>query len=89
MNYLPFTDFKHQHPSRAINKRVTTRPTGTVVDKIKWVNTEESQILKPHKWDPCYPVDPYFHNENQEMNLNVTNCNSNTLYVNNELQAEF
>ena len=57
---------------------VATRSTGTVADNIKWVNTEESQIQKPYKWDPYYPADPYGQDQNQEMNLNVTNCNSNT-----------
>jgi len=37
---------------------VTVRPTGTVADNIKWVNTEESQIQEPYKWDPYYPADP-------------------------------
>lgn len=57
---------------------VTARPTGTVADNIKRVNTDEFQIQKPYKCDPYYPADPYGQDENQEMNLNVTNCNSNT-----------
>jgi hypothetical protein len=57
---------------------VTERPTDTVADNIKWVNNEESQIPKPYKWDPYYHVDPFCQDEYQEINLNVTNCNSNT-----------
>jgi hypothetical protein len=60
---------------------VTDRPTDTVEDNIKWVNNEESQIQKPYKWDSYYPVDPFCQDEYQEINLNVTNCNSNTYTV--------
>jgi len=56
---------------------VTARPNGTVADNIKWVNNEESLSQKPYKWYPYYPADPYCQDENQDMNINVTNSNSN------------
>jgi secreted PhoX family phosphatase len=76
VNYLTFTDSKHQHQSREINKNGYSETHRHCGRQQKWVNTEESQTRKPYKWDPYYPADPYGQDENQEMNLKVTNCNN-------------